>query len=618
MRRTLAAFVCTIVGFGLICPAAEAQNTTPRTALAIYWGPENFPGNARIDAAIQSALTSRADLPVHYFAEYLESEDFPAETASVALRDYIQRKFEGRRIDVVIAVASAALQFALRYRTELFPGVPIVFASVTLPTAADEHTAGGITGVVDDAPFAATLELALTLHPSTKRVFVVARAPSVVGYDDKVRAALDPFRQRVDITYLNADTAPALLAAVSAIPSDGLILYTRFSSTEATSNLFPDEVARQIATISPVPIYTVDDVYLGTGVVGGMMRSADTTGSRLGEIARQILSGTPAANIPITAVPTFPTFDSRQMKRWGVNESLLPPGSKVLFRMPTAWETYRWYIGGAVAVVAVQLFLIVGLLVQRAKRQRAELLIHAREEALRKSYDRTRHLAGRLINAQENARATIARDLHDDVCQRLTGVCIAIDILKRSPGETRNTALQHALNELGRETRDTLEGIRRMSHDLHPEMLRVLGLAPTLKAYCEEVKERYEVQVTFTRVGDLPPVPTDAAACFFRIAQEALRNGIIHGKANRLGVVLANAEGCVDMTISDDGSGFDMEAVRRQSSGLGLISMEERAHAVGADVHIRTAPGLGTTVHVRCPLPYPVSSNASGIAATGV
>ena len=107
-----------------------------------------------------------------------------------------------------------------------------------------------------------------------------------------------------------------------------------------------------MAEASSVPVYGVHDLYIGSGIVGGMMRGSHATGTRVGQIARQILDGTPPENIPIEPVPLVPTFDWRQLQRWGIDTSRLPVGADVRFRQPSAWESYRWYIVAAVTVVA--------------------------------------------------------------------------------------------------------------------------------------------------------------------------------------------------------------------------------------------------------------------------
>jgi signal transduction histidine kinase len=611
--RTLARALLLATGFVAQSPpsmaASPLEHQASRTVLTIHWGSESDRATARLDAAIQRGLLANTGTSVNYFAEYLETEEFPAETASQALRDYIRRKYEGRQIDVVIAVASAALQFALQYREELFPGVPIVFLAVAVPEEVLERKVSGITGVVNDTPFSETLQLALRLHPSTKRVFVVAQAPSLVGYDERVRSALNGFSNRVELVYVHERTIAALFSRIKAIPPQSLILYTRYAPEEPTPTMDPDDVVRLMAPIAPVPVYAVSELYIGSGVVGGMIRGVDAAGYRLAAIARQILGGSRPEDLPIEAVQTSPVFDWRQVRRWRVEPSALPSESRILFRTPTVWETYGWYIAGAMTIVMVQLALIAGLVTQRERRRRAEGIVLAREASLRTSYERIRQLAGRLINAQETARASIAQDLHDDICQRLAMVSTSIDRLKDSSGDIQDDDTQQFLAAVGRDTRRTFEAVRRLSHDLHPATLRVLGLAPAIKTHCAELAKRHQVQVTFTAAGEFHHIPEDVAVCFFRIAQESLRNGIVHGAAQHLTVLLTGTGDNLDMTVTDDGRGFNLEAVTHDSSGVGIVSMEERARVIGATLQIITGVQHGTTIRISVSLsaPRPVS-----------
>jgi signal transduction histidine kinase len=577
-----------------------AQAQPDRTVLTIHWGPEDFPGTSIVEAAIREALLS-ADSPPHYYAEYLETEGFPPEAASLAFRDYIRQKFAGHRIDLVIADSTPALQFALRHRPDLFPGAPIVFVAGSLPGVTIGSTPPGITGVLSDALWAETLELALSLDPSVRRVFVVAQAPTSDGYDERIRAALDPFSDRVQLTYIKEASVADLLAAVKAIPAQSLIFYARYTPDDAERIVYPDEAARLMVQVSPVPIYSSNATSFGTGVVGGTIRASQGIGTRLGELARQILDGTRPEDVPIRAVPGVPTFDWRQVQRWGIDPARLPPGSDIRLRVPTAWESYGPYIVGTVIVVLAQLLLIVGLLTQRASRRRAEATVLAREAALQTSYQRIRSLLSRLINAQEVARAGLARDLHDGMSQELAGVAMIVNALKSSSGDIQDAQTQQTLSTLRDETRGVLEKIRRLSHELHPANLRLLGLAATLRAHCSDVAKVHGVEVNFTANDDFEDVHTDTAASLFRIAQESLQNGVEHGGAQQFTVSLTRSGEHIELTVTDDGRGFDLEAVRRDGRGLGLVSIEERAHALGGDVQIVTGPGVGTTIRVRCP-----------------
>jgi signal transduction histidine kinase len=543
-----------------------------------------------VNAAIQKSLSADPDVQTDYFVEYLESDRVPPADAR-ALGNYIRQKYRSRRIDLVMAIADPALQFVLDYRDQLFPEAPVVYSGVAVPNTVDREAGAGLTAVTRGVAYVETLKLALDLHPSTERVFVVARSPDrqVV---DAVRAELRDFSRRVRLTYLDAETLPRLLDAVKAVPPRSLILHIWYSPN--------DEVARLIAQASPVPVYGTAEMYLGSGIVGGVVRGTRETGARMGEMALQILKGARAQDIPIENARLVPTFDWRQLKRWDVDPSRLPAESDIRFRVPTAWESYRWFIVGTMTVMGAQLLLIAGLLTQRASRRRAEGVIRTSEAALRTSFERIRQLAGRLINAQEAAREDIARDLHDDVCQRLAALSIGVGWLKRSPGHIQDAQTQQALSMLEKETGEVSEGIRRLSHELHPASLQHLGLVPTLKAHCNEVEKQHHVQVSFETTGDLRHLPPDVAVCLFRIAQESLRNGIVHGDAQRLAVSLTRAGEHVELTITDEGRGFDLEAVRRDGGGLGLVSMEERAHVVGGEVHVASGLTQGTTVRVRC------------------
>jgi signal transduction histidine kinase len=365
--------------------------------------------------------------------------------------------------------------------------------------------------------------------------------------------------------------------------------------------LYANEVLRLVRQAAPVPVYGTNDDYIGAGVVGGVVRGRDETAIRMAEMARQILHGTSPRDIPIENARLVPTFDGRQLNRWNINLSRLPADSDIRFRQPTAWESYSRYIVGTIVVVLGQLLLIAGLLTQRARRRRAEDAVRRSEATLRTSYERNRHLAGRLINAQEAARAQIARDLHDDVCQELVGLSMAVNKIQHSSGRLQDTRAQHALSGLSKRTLAVVDGVRRLSHDLHPASLRLVGLAAALKSHCIEVERRHDVQVGFRTDGDLEHISPDVALCVFRIAQEALRNGAVHGSARRLGVSIARSRDEVELTVSDDGRGFDLEAVRQASGGLGLVSMEERAHMVGGEVVVVTRPLHGTTVWVHVP-----------------
>ena len=599
-------FLAAIIAGGLSPAQADAQSPPAKNVLIIHGGPEEFPGNPAFDAALRTTLFDHPTLQIAAYSEYLENEEF-SEAAYASLRDYIHIKLQTIRPDLVIANTAPALQFVLRYRDELFPDVPVLFAAAGTPPAVTRGEVTGISGILREPSHEETVELALNIHPATTRLHVIAYAPAVEGFEARVRSSLAPFAKRATITYAHEPTLAEMLDTVRRLPADSLIFYVRYSPITKGRVIFPDELLPEIAAAAPVPIYSALDHNIGKGVVGGMMRSGVSDAERLGEMALRTLEGASPESMPVSAATVRPIFDWRQLQRWGISESRLPPGSDIRFRVPTVWELYGPYIIGTLIVLIAQLVMIAVLLGQRARLRRADNTIRASEASLRTSYDRIRQMAGRLINAQEAARADIARDLHDDVAQKLAYVSMGVNSLKEE-GHIQDPNTQQAVAALEREARTAFDGIRRLSHELHPATLRLLGLGPALRSHCEEVAKRQGIEVQFSAGDNVAPVHPDVSVCFFRIAQESMRNSIMHGGAKHLRVALSRSGDQLELIVGDDGRGFDVSEVQKNGGGIGLVTMEERANLVGGGVSIVSDVGRGTTVHVRGPATPPGAS----------
>jgi signal transduction histidine kinase len=584
----LAAALCA----SILATSASAQVVSARTVLTITLGAASFPSSPILDAAIRESLASRPDVPIDYFAEYLESDLFPEEQASTALKDYIHRKFQGRKIDLVIAVTDTALRFVLEHREELYPGAPVIFAGLVVPEIS-RRADGGITGITLGIAYAETLRLALELHPSTQRVFVVAK-----GADDQtvaaVRAELSGFSRQVSLTYLNEHTVPLLLSAVKAVPPGSLILYIWHTQQDSGMVMYPDEVARLVAQVAPVPVYGTSDFYIGTGVVGGVVRRTHETGTRIGEMALRILTGTRPQDIPIEAAQVVPVVDWRQVQRWGIARSRLPARSQILFWEPSAWERYKVYIVGAVTALLAQAALIAGLLIHRAKRQDAEQQMRRSQAALHKSYERVRNLGARLLNAQETERSRIARELHDDISQQLAVLKWNLNLL----GRTVQGDAEAVAAEAVKRTEEIVTSVHDLSHRLHPARLRLVGLVEALDGLQSELSKP-DVTITFVHENVPPMFVPDLNLCLFRIVQEALQNALKYSKAHNVSVDLRGVSDGIELTIVDDGVGFDVDAV--WGRGLGLISMHERVEALGGTFEIRSSAGAGTRLEVGVP-----------------
>jgi signal transduction histidine kinase len=574
-----------------LCTSASAQVVAPpRCVLTIHSGAVDFPSNPILDAGIREGL-SRSDLPIDYFVEYFQPDLFPGEAASLAFSDYIRRKYQGRRIDVVIAITDSALRFVLEHRDWLFPDASVVFMGIGGP---DEITSrgGGITGIKIGNAYAETLRLALELHPSTTRVFVVAKSAEVSV--DAVQNELRDFTPAVNLTYLNEPTIPALIAAIKAVPRGSLILYIWHLQLEPGHVVYPDKVAPLVAEAASVPVYCTSDLYMGSGVVGGVMRSTRATGVRMGEMALRILTGTSAQDIPTATAQVTPVLDWRQIRRWGISESRVPVGSIIMFREASAWERYKFYIVGAAALMLAQTALIAGLLVQMARRRHAEEQVRGSQVQLRRSYERIRDLGARLLNAQETERSRIARELHDDISQQMALLTIDLELLSRTDPTQAERQAGEALNR----AQDVAKSVHDLSHRLHPAKLRLIGLVAALHALPHELSAS-DIDIVFTHDAVPPSLSPDLTLCLFRVVQEALQNAIKYSGARQVSVHLSGGSEGLALTIVDDGVGFDVDAA--WGKGLGLISMGERLEAVGGTLEIHSKPGAGTRLEVRVP-----------------
>lgn len=210
-------------------------------------------------------------------------------------------------------------------------------------------------------------------------------------------------------------------------------------------------------------------------------------------------------------------------------------------------------------------------------------------------------LTARLISAQEEERRHLARELHDDLNQRLAALSIeAGKLARRLPAPT--DLIREKLGFFEEQIGNLSDAVHRLSHQLHPAVLDDLGLVAALNAECLGFGEREGVPVTFMH-RDLPDLSgRDVSLCLFRIAQESLHNIAKHARATEVSVTLTGTENGILLSIRDSGVGFDPEQVRGRG-GLGLASMEERVRQVQGVLSVRSQPAEGTEVEVRVPLP---------------
>jgi PAS domain S-box-containing protein len=205
----------------------------------------------------------------------------------------------------------------------------------------------------------------------------------------------------------------------------------------------------------------------------------------------------------------------------------------------------------------------------------------------------------RLIEAHEEESTRIARELHDDINQRLALVNVRLGYLK--PGPASATDLEREIGEVSREIVDLTSDIQALSHRLHPAKLELLGLEASAAGFCEEMSSRHGLAIDVHFENIPKTLPREISLCLYRVMQEALQNVVKHSESRQARVSLNGRSNAIDLTVTDSGTGFDpLEAMR--GPGLGLTSMKERLKAIGGQLSIHSQRGHGTTIHAVAPL----------------
>lgn len=241
-----------------------------------------------------------------------------------------------------------------------------------------------------------------------------------------------------------------------------------------------------------------------------------------------------------------------------------------------------------------------GFMIDISERKRAE-------EALK-------DLGVRLITAQEEERKRVARELHDDLNQRMAVLSMELDQLNQELHSPFN--MRKRLHRLQTQAREISTDIHRLSYKLHPSKLDHLGLAAAVRSLCDEMSQGGSLKVRFQQTGFPYVLPKDVTLCIFRIAQELLRNCVKHSHAESAEVTLTKTENAVRLSVSDNGCGFDLKSDAMEK-GLGFVSMQERLRIVGGELNIRSQHRFGTRTEVWVPLSREAVSSSRNIEQRG-
>jgi signal transduction histidine kinase len=330
---------------------------------------DHFTTNLRVE------LDEQVGGPVNYIQVIVGPTGFVGAPES-SIVEFIRSNFVGRpKPDLIISIAGPAAVFARKYREQLFPDTPLLFASVDRRYLGDAPLGRNETAVSVVADFPLVLEDILQLRPQTRQVFMIIGSGALVKFwRPRLQEEFRRFEDRLQFVWSDEMSLPEILRRCSSLPENSAIYYLAFGTDAAGAAYADERVMAELHSKANAPLFALHDVYLGSGIVGGRLLPVDELVRRTSSAAGEILNGASPADVaipPLTSRP--PVFDSRELRRWDIPESRLPAGSVVRFRAPTLWSAYRGPVLGVAGALAIQALLIIALLFERRARRRAEL-----------------------------------------------------------------------------------------------------------------------------------------------------------------------------------------------------------------------------------------------------
>lgn len=572
---------------------------TEKRVVVLYSNARDFPAVEVAEQGLREGLIPLQGLAVQFSSEYLELSRFRDKQQRDSLADLLRQRYGDAQVDVVIGVDVPAATFLMEYDT-LFPSSPIVLCCIPEMFRERIQNAPIHERVICIFEPAAVLhELAASIvhfKPAIKQLYLI----SGIYENDRVRAdamrqALATVADKVQIVDLTDLSLGEILERCARLPPDSVLFFSTLFVDAKGRSFVPKLVLQALASSTSTPIFGPYDTYIGNGIIGGPLISLRLQAKEAGKVALGLLQGQALSSAFLVSSETsIIQYDWRQLQRHAIAEQLLPAEATVLFREDSTWERYKAYIIGVMVLLALQSALIIGLVFNLRQRKRIQA-------ALRGSQRELQTLAGRLISSQEEELSRLSREFHDDYAQRLAAIVIETGTLELRATELA-TPLQERIVHIKKQLVELSDDIHALSRELHPAILKDLGLEQALRSLCLSVADRetFRVECQIDTCGtDISPA---IALCVYRVVQEALRNIAKHAHARNVDIRIRYSSNRILASIEDDGAGFEPECARH-TPGIGLASMRERVQHVHGEFTIQSTPGRGTVIGISVPLP---------------
>jgi signal transduction histidine kinase/ABC-type uncharacterized transport system substrate-binding protein len=596
---------CVALVFVLLASAPSNAQPAVRQVLLLQSfsrgnvGVDQFTSNFRVE------LDQRAEGPVNV-VQVVVGPTGSVGAPEQAVVDYIRSTFVDRpKPDLIVTVAGPAAVFARKYRQQLFPDTPTLFASVDQKYLGDLPLGDNETAVAAVNDYPHVIENILQLLPQTRQVFMVTGSGQVGQFwRRELENEFRRFHDRLTFVWFEDLSFREALLRTASLPDNSAILYIIFG-TDGTGAAFADErLFAELHATANAPLFAGQSVYLGAGIVGGSLLSIDDLSRDTADVAVRLLNGESPGSVRVPPhVPGQPIFDWRELQRWGIAESRLPAGSVVRYRSPSLWQEYRYTILGAIGALAIQALLIVGLLYQRRARQRAEL-------------DSRRNLA---LAADANRRQTMSaltNAIAHELGQPLSSMIHNAHALQKMIATDRATP--ETIGEILSDIRS--EGIQATQIiDRHRTMLRSHQLDKKPIDLHEVISESLALVAHDMRARQIQPIVNlSSNPCIIRGDQVLLGQVLVNLVMNamdamaetppvrrRLTIRTEVRAADVEVTVRDTGTGLPADingklfapfvTTKTNGLGIGLTIARTIVHAHEGTIDARNNPEGGAT-----------------------
>jgi two-component system, LuxR family, sensor kinase FixL len=365
-------------------PAAAAEAEAKRVLVVHSFG-STAPPFTTHSTAFEATLTKEMGERVDLDEISLDMARYAQPDMEEPFVQFLLTRLSKWQPDLVIPIGSPAGRFVSRNRNRLFPHAPVIYTGMDRRTLPDNAFDNNATFVGESFDLKGLVEDILQIAPDTSNISVVIGASPLERFWTKeFQRAFQPFADRVTFTWLNDLSFDGMLKHVAALPPRSFVLLGLLIRDASGVTHNQDEALQQLRAASSAPINGLFQNQLGLGLVGGRLYQAELEGEESARIAIRVLRGEPVSKFPPKIIPPHaPRYDWRELQRWKISESLLPPGSVVAFRQPTVWDRYRWWILGTLAVGLVQAALIAQLAIDVVKRRRTERALRESESRFR-------------------------------------------------------------------------------------------------------------------------------------------------------------------------------------------------------------------------------------------